>query len=304
MIRENKKKFRFSQLFVKLRQWEQMLLHRLVEAKLIHKISDEQYRKKVISIYAGHRGALLVNSNGFSGHFRNGERLFRSRQFDLQGVKNILDIGSGSGPILSHLINYSDAATKITGIDISSVMIARARKRLESKRPRFVLGDLAQLPFSDQSFDCVTCCYALEHVPDARRGIEEISRVLIPGGRVLLFVTEDTFVGAWTSRIWQCQTHNRKSLINLCKTVGFDLKHEFWFTRLHRLLRVGGICVELVKRPANLTSMSDSSGEGVRVAETRPEISMPHLEIEALHGQPVEGETSASNRTRSIVSSS
>ena len=78
MIRENNKTSRVGQLFSKLRRWEQLLLHRLVEAKLIHKISDDQYRKKVISIYAGHRGALLANSNGLSGHFRNGERLFRS----------------------------------------------------------------------------------------------------------------------------------------------------------------------------------------------------------------------------------
>ena len=254
MIGGNHKKSLLHPLTQKAKRWKQRVLHRLVEAKLIHDISNAQYRKKVIGIYAGHRGAVLARSNQISGHLRNGESVFKNRQFNLRGTENVLDIGSGSGPILSHLIEYADEKTSITGIDISSVMIARARKRLASKRLRFVLGDLAQLPFRDEAFDCITCGYALEHVPDTRRGMEEIFRVLSPGGRVLLFVTEDTFVGAWTSRIWKCRTHNRKELYNLCKSLDFELSQEFWFTRFHRLLRIGGICIELVKRPTVSTA--------------------------------------------------
>ncbi len=278
MIREKHKKSIFGTLAKKAKRWKQRVLHRLVEAKLIHNTSDAQYRKKIIGIYAGHRGALLARSSRISGHFRNGEIIFRERQFDLRGAENILDIGSGSGPILSHLIQYADIDTKITGIDISSVMITRARKRLNSNRPRFVLGDLAQLPFRDEAFDCITCCYALEHVPDTRRGMEEISRVLSPGGRVLLFVTEDTFIGAWTSRIWKCRTHNRVEFYNLCKSLEFDMNQEFWFTRFHRLLRVGGICVELVKRPTAPPAFlkSDPSADHTIASEKVPVISSPN----------------------------
>ena len=248
MIGGNPKKSILHPLAHKAKRWKRQVLHRLVEAKTIHGTSNSQYRKKVIGIYAGQRGAMLARSNQISGHFRNGESVFKNRQFNLRGAKDILDIGSGSGPILSHLIEYADENTNITGLDISSVMIDRARKRLDSKWPRFVLGDLAQLPFQDEAFDCITCGYALEHVPDTRQGMEEIYRVLSPGGRVLLFVTEDTFVGAWTSRIWNCRTHNRKELYDLFKSLDFELGKEFWFTRFHRMLRLGGICIELVKR--------------------------------------------------------
>ena len=247
MIGGNQKKSLWDPLALKVRRWKKRVLHRLVEAKLIHDISNAQYRKKVIVIYAGHRGAVLARSSQISGHFRNGEKVFKNRQFKLHGTSSILDIGSGAGPILSHLIEYADKQTNIIGIDISSAMITRARNRLASKRPRLVLGDLAQLPFRDEAFDCITCGYALEHVPNTRRGMEEIYRVLSPGGRVLLFVTEDTFVGSWTSRIWKCRTHNRKEFYDLCKSIDFELSQEFWFTRFHRLLRVGGICIELVK---------------------------------------------------------
>jgi ubiquinone/menaquinone biosynthesis C-methylase UbiE len=287
-----------------MRRWEQLLVHQIGETKRMHKINPDQYRKKVISLYGGHRGALLVRSSGISGHFRYGDRLFRRRQFDLRGVKDILDIGSGAGQVLSHLIRYSNPSTNITGIDISLMMLGRAQKRLKSNRPRFVLGDLAQLPFANQAFDCVTCCYVLEHVPDVRQGLEEIARVLKPSGRVLLFVTEDNFSGAWTSRFWKCSTQNREKLINLCETLGLDLKKEFWFTRLHRLLRAGGICVELVKQPTGF-SVPQSEQENVNVGfvENKPPGLLQTAGIQALQSEPVEGETSVSTRTRSIVSS-
>jgi SAM-dependent methyltransferase len=304
MIRDNNKRSYFRHILSKMRRWEQLLVHQIGETKLMHKINPDQYRKKVISIYGGHRGALLVGSSGISGHFRYGDSLFRRRQFDLRGVENILDIGSGAGQVLSHLIRYSNAATNITGVDISLMMLSRAQKRLKNNRPRFVLGDLAQLPFANQAFDCVTCCYVLEHVPDARRGLEEIVRVLKPGGRVLLFVTEDNFSGAWTSRFWKCSTHNREKLLSLCETLGLDLKNEFRFTRLYRLLRAGGICVELVKQPMGF-SAPESERENVNVGfvgNKQPSL-LQTAGIQAVQSEPVEGETSASTRTRSIVSS-
>ena len=65
------------------------------------------------------------------------------------------------------------------------------------------------LPFADGAFDCITCGYVLEHVPDARR-LAELARVMVPGGRMLLLTTEDSFGGAWTSRVWCCRTYNRE----------------------------------------------------------------------------------------------
>jgi hypothetical protein len=69
-----------------------------------------------------------------------------------------------------------------------------------------------------------------------------------PGGRMLLLVTEDSFSGAWTSRIWCCRTYNRRELQRLCHDVGLEWKKELWFTKMHQMLRAGGICVEIQKR--------------------------------------------------------
>ena len=149
-------------IFRAIGNWKKQLIHQIVEAKIIHRIHHDQYRKKVIRIYDGPRGALLVRSSRLSGHFRYGDRLFRRRHFDLTGVKNILDIGSGAGQVLAHLLKYSNRKTHITGIDLSRTMLERAKKRIKSDRPRLIVGDLVRLPFSNQTFDCVTCCYVLE----------------------------------------------------------------------------------------------------------------------------------------------
>ncbi|HQU43752.1 MAG TPA: hypothetical protein PK867_13130, partial [Pirellulales bacterium] len=70
----------------------------------------------------------------------------------------------------------------------------------------------------------------------------------MPGARMLLLTSEDTFSGAWTSRLWCCRTYNRRELREVCQGLGLVWKEELWFTRMHKALRAGGICVEIEKR--------------------------------------------------------
>ncbi len=236
---------------IKTRRRKSRVVHRFVERNLIHRISYDKYREKVRKVYGGRRGAMLTKFSSISGHLQFGERLLRKRQFDPSGLRNILDIGSGAGQILGHLLKYADSQAKLTGIDISYKMLDRAQRRLKSTRVRLIAADLAQLPFPNSFFDCVTCGYVLEHLPDAYTGLAEISRVMTPGGRLLLFATEDSFSGAWTSRLWTCRTYNRRDLLGTCEKLGLTLTQELWFTRMHRFFRAGGICVELTKSKSN-----------------------------------------------------
>jgi ubiquinone/menaquinone biosynthesis C-methylase UbiE len=223
------------------------VLNRLLEHRLIGRVSLEEYQEKVRDVYDGPQGALLATCSLLSLHTPLGARLFRERKFDLRGARNILDVGSGAGQIAKHLVKYSDREAEITCFDLSHEMLRRARNRLKSSRPRFVVADLTRLPFADASFDCVTCGYVLEHLPDAGVGLAELSRVMVRGGRMLLLATEDTFSGAWTSRMWCCRTYNRQELAQICEKVGLNWHRELWFTPMHKVLRAGGICVELVK---------------------------------------------------------
>lgn len=227
---------------------ERKALQRLIENDLIRRVSYDEYRNKVQRVYGGPKGAILATCSMLSLHIPLGERLFRSRKFDLRGVKRVLDIGSGAGQIAAHILKYGDPDVALTCTDLSRNMLRRARARLRSHRPRFVTADLTQLPFADESFDCITCGYVLEHLPEAKPGLAEMARVLERGGRMLLLTTEDTFSGAWTSRLWYCRTYNRAELIRLCDELGLHWKQELWFTKMHKAMRAGGICVEIQKR--------------------------------------------------------
>ena len=229
------------------RKQRRAALHRLIENDLIRRVSDDEYRRKVKRVYGGPKGAMLAACSVMSLHVPLGERLIRTRRFDLRGLRSILDVGSGAGQIAAHLLKYADADAELTCIDLSHQMLRRARNRLKSTTPDFVAADLAQLPFADSSFDGVTCGYVLEHLPDPEPGLAEISRVLTKGGRMLLLTTEDNFSGAWTSRVWYCRTYNRQELMRLCEKLGLHWKQELWFTKMHKAMRAGGICVEIEK---------------------------------------------------------
>lgn len=222
-------------------------LHRLIENDLIREVSGDEYRRKVKRVYGGPKGAMLAACSMVSLHVPLGERLFRTRKFDLSGMRSILDVGSGAGQIARHLLKYSDPGASITCTDLSQQMLRRARNRLKSTSPEFVAADLARLPFADESFDGVTCGYVLEHLPDPQPGLAEMARVLTKGGRMLLLTTEDSFSGAWTSRMWYCRTYNRQELMRLCEGLGLRCRQELWFTKMHKAIRAGGICIEIEK---------------------------------------------------------
>jgi len=222
-------------------------LRRLIEDRLIERVPFEKYRRKVRHVYDGPQGALLATCSLLSLHAPLGERLFRRRRFNLSGRRRILDVGSGAGQLARHLVKYADPEARLVCLDLSPEMLRRARRRLRADRIAYLAADLTQLPFADDSFDCVTCGYVLEHLPDARLGLAELVRVMMPGARMLLLTTEDSFSGAMTSRMWRCRTYNRRDLRAICESLGLLWHKELWFSPMHQALRAGGICAVLEK---------------------------------------------------------
>ncbi len=151
------------------------VFNRLLEDKLIQRVSFDEYRAKVRDVYAGPKGAILATCSVLSLHKPLGQRLLRARKFDLRGARHILDVGSGAGQIAGHLIKYADPQAHITCLDLSPEMLRRAKRSLKSDRPGYVVADLSRLPFAAETFDCVTCGYVLEHLPDARTGLAELA---------------------------------------------------------------------------------------------------------------------------------
>jgi ubiquinone/menaquinone biosynthesis C-methylase UbiE len=222
-------------------------LRRLVEFRGINGGTLAQYRSRIRHLYDGPAGAVLVFGSMICLHEPLVGRIFRREKFDVSDCHSILDVGSGAGQILGHLLKRTHRDTQLVAFDLSHGMLRRARSRLDSTRPSYVAGDLTQLPFADNSFDCITCGWVIEHLPDPRPGLAELSRVLQPGGRLLLLATEDTLPGMVVSRTWKCRTYNRHELRLACDEVGLPWRSQLWFTPIHRFFKMGGILVEAQK---------------------------------------------------------
>jgi demethylmenaquinone methyltransferase/2-methoxy-6-polyprenyl-1,4-benzoquinol methylase len=94
-----------------------------------------------------------------------------------------LDVACGTGDIAFAL---AERGARVTGLDLTLRMLQLARAKTPS-RPSvaFTTGDMMALPFGDARFDLVTAGYGLRNVPSLQPAIDEIRRVLRPGGRLL-----------------------------------------------------------------------------------------------------------------------
>jgi SAM-dependent methyltransferase len=232
-----------------LRQPRQTV-RKLVEFKGLHRLSLPQYRDHVRQMYDGPAGAVLALGSLISLHEPLVGQLFKTRTFDVSRCRNILDIGSGAGQILGHLLKQAHPDAQLIGFDLSAQMLRRARQRLRSERPTFIAGDIARLPFVDDTFDCITCGWVIEHLPDPRPGLSEVGRVIKPGASALILATEDTLSGAFVSRTWKCRTYNRQELRRACEESGLAWKEQLWLSPVHRFFKMGGILVAATKPTA------------------------------------------------------
>jgi len=86
------------------------------------------------------------------------------------------------------LLREPDFQGTLVGVDRSELMLERARAALPEcdGRVTYLRGDAEALGFADSVFDAVVCLEALEFMPHAARAVREMSRVLKPGGQMLL----------------------------------------------------------------------------------------------------------------------
>ena len=88
---------------------------------------------------------------------------------------SVLDLGSGTGAAFEHLINY-----RTTAIDPDKRMLQL--NKFENK----IQGSAENLPFRDNSFDNVFCSFVWRNLSDTNKALDEIYRVLRPGGKFVL----------------------------------------------------------------------------------------------------------------------
>lgn len=130
------------------------------------------------------------------------DRCWRKRA--LRGVQgNVLDVACGTGDMAVSLV---ERGCTVTGIDLSEEMLAIARQK--APIVTFMIADAEHLPFPDASFDAVTCAFGVRNFVHLEQGLNEMLRVLKPGGQLVILelATPDSplvkpFYNLYTRRI-------------------------------------------------------------------------------------------------------
>jgi demethylmenaquinone methyltransferase / 2-methoxy-6-polyprenyl-1,4-benzoquinol methylase len=174
-----------------------------LEAEQVHSMFD-----RVAGVYD------LLNTLMSAGlHHR-----WRTRAADFARVRpgaRVLDVATGTGDLALELAGRVAPGGEVIGSDFSERMLELAREKAvrvapgaEAVRPRFEWGDALSLQYADASFDAAMVGFAARNFADLGRGLEEMRRVVRPGGRVVVleFTTPrrpplSTFYALWFDRM-------------------------------------------------------------------------------------------------------
>ncbi|MFJ7770246.1 class I SAM-dependent methyltransferase [Streptomyces sp. NPDC097107] len=96
---------------------------------------------------------------------------------------DVLDLGCGTGTLS---LLAAEQGHRVTGVDLSPAMVARARAKLAGRDAVFITGDAAAPPVGGQRFDAVLVRHVLWTLPDPGRALRHWRELLRPGGRLVL----------------------------------------------------------------------------------------------------------------------
>ncbi len=108
----------------------------------------------------------------------------------LRSGERVMDLAGGTGDLAARMAPMVGPRGRVVLVDINASMLSVGRNRLLDRgivgNVSFVLTDAQNLPFADDTFDCVTMAFGLRNVTDKERALRSLFRVLRPGGRLLV----------------------------------------------------------------------------------------------------------------------
>src|SRR6516162_6542277 len=150
---------------------------------------------------------------------------------DLRGLR-VLDVAGGDGYWAARARRRGARAV---ALDISWDKLRRGRELTSA--PGLVRGDALDLPFADASFDRVMSICAIEHFDDGARALEEMARVLVPGGELVMSADALTLAERWP-RLYRAhcerysvrRTYSHDQLARLMAARGLEvISHQYQF---------------------------------------------------------------------------
>ena len=122
---------------------------------------------------------------GLRGPSAAAERRLTVERLELTGGDRVIDVGCGPGNYTRYLAKTA-AGGLVVGIDASEAMVAAATKRGGSGNLAYVRGDACSLPFEDAVFDAACSVGVIHMVQRPLIALDEMVRVLAPGGRLVV----------------------------------------------------------------------------------------------------------------------
>jgi arsenite methyltransferase len=135
------------------------------------------------------------------------QRAETMKQLALSPGQRVLDVGCGPGFLCESIAAIVGSDGAVTGMDISSDLIALCRTRNPPKWLSYAVGDATQIAQPDASFDVVVCTQVAEYVPDVDRVLAETFRVLRQGGRAVFVATD------WDAVVWHSEKPDRMASV-------------------------------------------------------------------------------------------
>lgn len=116
----------------------------------------------------------------------------------------VVDLATGSGDVAFKLKDHLGPKVSVKGLDFCEPMLEKARQKKDRHKAysdiEFQFGDCMQLSLQDESVDAITIAFGVRNFEDRERGLNEILRVLKPGGR--LFILEFSQPSRWVRPIY------------------------------------------------------------------------------------------------------
>jgi demethylmenaquinone methyltransferase / 2-methoxy-6-polyprenyl-1,4-benzoquinol methylase len=155
----------------------------------VEEISDSERIGMVKDIFS-----TVTRRYDFLNHFLSLRRDVRWRRVTAEKMlffktNRLIDIATGTGDLAIAAARHH-ASIQVTGLDFVQEMMDVAREKLTknglAERVGFLRGDALDLPFGDGVFDVASMAFGIRNIPDRRRALEEMKRVVVSGGQIIV----------------------------------------------------------------------------------------------------------------------
>ena len=164
-------------------------------------VNEDQKQGMVKGVFQAVASNYDVMNDAMSMGVHRAWKWFAVAQSGVQVGDKVLDLAAGSGDLSLKFAQKVGQEGHVVVTDINEAMLEEGRKRLTDKgiagNVNYCLVNAEQLPFEENSFDCISISFGLRNVTHKERALESMQRCLKPGGRVIILEfsqpTNETF---------------------------------------------------------------------------------------------------------------